>query len=48
MGAYAVEDGLVELEVLLLDFSDGCLHVIFNLSDLLVSLVDGDGLDLIR
>lgn len=45
--SYIVENGLVELEVLLLDLPDGGLHLILDLADLLVSLVDSDGLDLV-
>lgn len=47
MESYAVEDGFVELEVLLLDLSDGGLHLLLDLADLLVALVDGDGLHLL-
>lgn len=46
MKEYVVEDGVVELEVLLLDFAGCLLHVLFEFLDLFVSLVDGNGLDL--
>ena len=46
MFVYAIEDGFVELEVLLFDFADGGVHFLLDFSDLLVPLVDGDGLDL--
>jgi hypothetical protein len=47
-GSYAIEDWFVELEVLLLNLSDGGLHFLLNLADLLVTFVDGNGLDLFR
>ena len=46
MKGYVVEDGVVELEVLLLNFAGCLLHGLFELLDLFVSLVDGNGLDL--
>jgi hypothetical protein len=47
VGWYTVEDWFVELEVLLLNLPDGGLHLLFNLPDDFVSLVDGDGLHLV-
>ena len=47
MAVYVFEDGCVKFEVVLLDLPDCFVHLFFNLFDLLVSLVDGDGLYLI-
>ena len=45
--SHVVETGLVQLEILLLDDASGRVHLLLNLADLLVALVDGNGLDLL-
>ncbi len=44
---YIIEDRLVKLEVFLFNLSNSSLHLVFNLSDLLVSLIDSNSLNLV-
>ena len=45
---YIGQEGLIEFNVFLLDLGASSFHFFLNLSDLLVSLIDGKGLYLLR
>ncbi len=45
---YMVEDRLIKFKVFLFNLSNCSLHLIFNSSNFLISLVNCDGLDFIR